>query len=163
MQFQEKLMNQTSENDKNSSFRHNFSPFGPNSGSQIFFSKIWLDQLLDIKVSYHHVKYQTKLMMQSWENLVTIGPTDGQTDESDFTWHCLANVERPIVNRKIDSQNPKYSFKKNATELFSKVSETLDKYDCWTGQDIGPSGQDFFISQKSQFIFDKLTANYIAR
>ena len=110
MQFQEKLMNQTSENDKNSSFRHNFSPFGPNSGSQIFFSKIWLDQLLDIKVSYHHVKYQTKLMMQSWENLVTIGPTDGQTDESDFTWHCLANVERPIVNRKIDSQNPKYSF-----------------------------------------------------
>ena len=31
MQFQETLISQTWENDKNSSFRHDFSPFGPNS------------------------------------------------------------------------------------------------------------------------------------
>ena len=31
-------------------------------------------------ISYHHVQYQKKLMIQSWENLVT----DRQTDDSDF-------------------------------------------------------------------------------
>ena len=36
-----------------------------------FFSKIWLRQSLDIMASYHHVQYQKKLMIQSWENLVT--------------------------------------------------------------------------------------------
>ena len=30
-------------------------------------------------VSYH-VQYQKKLMIQSWENLVTDGETDGETD-----------------------------------------------------------------------------------
>ena len=30
-----------------------------------FFSKIWLRQSLDIMVSYHHVQYQKKLMIQS--------------------------------------------------------------------------------------------------
>ena len=44
-------------------------------------------------VSYHHVQYQKKLMIQSSENLVT----DGQTDESesDFTGRRLTNIERP--------------------------------------------------------------------
>ena len=40
-------------------------------------------------VSY--VQYQKKLMIQSWEKLVT----DGQTDESDFIVRCPTNVERP--------------------------------------------------------------------
>ena len=43
------------------------------------------------KTKFRHVQYQKKLMMQSWENLVTDGQTerrtdgktDGQTDESD--------------------------------------------------------------------------------
>ena len=31
----------------------------------LFFSKIWLCQSLDIMVSYYHVQYQKKLMIQS--------------------------------------------------------------------------------------------------
>ena len=50
-------------------------------------------QSLDIMVSYHHVQYQKKLMIQSWENLVTDGRT---TDENDFIGRCPTNVERPI-------------------------------------------------------------------
>ena len=57
MQFQEKLMNQTWENGKKPSFGFDFDPFGPNSGHQFFFSKIWLRQSLDIMVSYHHAQY----------------------------------------------------------------------------------------------------------
>ena len=34
-------------------------------------------------------------MIQSWENLVTDGRTDRQTDESDFTGRSPTNVERP--------------------------------------------------------------------
>ena len=50
----------------------------------IFFSKIWLRQSLDNMVIYRHVQYQEKLIIQSWENLVTDGRTDRQTDETDF-------------------------------------------------------------------------------
>ena len=39
--------------------------------------KKWLRQSLKIMVSYHHVQYQKKLIIQSWENLVTDGQTDG--------------------------------------------------------------------------------------
>ena len=52
------------------------------------FSKIWLRQSLDVMVSYHHKQYQEKLLIQSWENLVTDGQIDGQTDESDFIGRC---------------------------------------------------------------------------
>ena len=31
----------------------------------IFFSKTWLRQSLDVMVSYHHVQYKKKLMIQS--------------------------------------------------------------------------------------------------
>ena len=34
-------------------------------------------------------------MIHSWENLVTEGRTDGQTDESDFIGRCPTDVERP--------------------------------------------------------------------
>ena len=61
----------------------------------LFFSKIWLFNLLYIMGSYHDVPYQKKLMIQLWENLVTDGRTDGQTDESDFIGRCPTNVERP--------------------------------------------------------------------
>ena len=54
---------------------------------QFFFSKICLCQSLDIMVSYHYVQYQKKLTIQSWENLVTDGRTDGQTNQqTDFPW-----------------------------------------------------------------------------
>ena len=79
MQFRGKLMNQIWENCKKPSFGPDFRPFGPNSGGQIFFSQIWLRQSLDIMVSYHHVQYPKKLMIQSWENLVTVGRTERWT------------------------------------------------------------------------------------
>ena len=41
--------------------------------TNFFFLKIWLCQWLDIMGSYHHVQYPKKLMIQSWENLVTNG------------------------------------------------------------------------------------------
>ena len=86
MQFQGKLMNQTWENGKKPSFEPNF---GPNSGCQIFFSKIWLRQSLEIMASYHHVQYQKKLRIQSWENLWWTNrhldrQTTEQREESDF-------------------------------------------------------------------------------
>ena len=68
-----------------------------------FFTKIWLHQSLDIMVSYHHVQYQKKLMIQSWESLVADRWLDGQmdwemdrqTDKSDFIGCCPTNVEHP--------------------------------------------------------------------
>ena len=77
--------------------------FGPNSSCLFFFffSKIF-HQPFDIMVSYHHVQYQKKLMIQSWENLVTAGRwtdklTDRQTDKSDFIGCCPTNIEHPIA------------------------------------------------------------------
>ena len=65
----------------------------------IFLKKIWLRQSLDIMVSYHHVQYQIKLIIQSWENLVSDGQTDGRTDEqtdkSDFIRCCPTKIEHP--------------------------------------------------------------------
>ena len=52
-------------------------------GQQIFLKKI-----IGVMVSYHHVQYQKKVMIQSWENLVT----DGQTNKGDFK----GNVEHPV-------------------------------------------------------------------
>ena len=89
MQFQVKPMNQSWENNKKPSFGPNFFPFGPNLGHQIFFSKIRLNQSVDIMVSYHHVQYQKKLMIQSWENVVT----DRQT-KWEWFHRTLFNVKK---------------------------------------------------------------------
>ena len=40
-----------------------FRPIGPKFGPTIFFLKIWLCQLVDIMVKYHHKKYQKKLII----------------------------------------------------------------------------------------------------
>ena len=60
-------------------------------------------------VSYHYVKYQKKLMTQSWENLVTDGRTDGRTErqtvESDFIGRCPTDVERPTVTYETRKHN----------------------------------------------------------
>ena len=61
--------------------------------TKISFSWIWLRQSLNTMVSYHHVQYQKKLLIQSWEKLVTDGQME--TEESDFIERCLTNVERP--------------------------------------------------------------------
>ena len=64
------------------SFETYFTPSGPNLSHQNSFSKIWLRQSIDIMVSYHHVQYQKKSKIQSWENLVmgrwTAGWSNGQ-------------------------------------------------------------------------------------
>ena len=80
MQFQGKRTIQTEENGKKTHFGPDLGPLGPNSGCQNFFSVMCLCQSLDIMVSYHHVKYQRNLMVQSWENLVTDGRIDRWTD-----------------------------------------------------------------------------------
>ena len=50
-------------------------------------------------VSYHHVKYQKKLKIQSQENFVMEKEMDGwtekQKDESDFIGHCPNDFEHP--------------------------------------------------------------------
>ena len=58
-------MIQTQENGEKPHFGLDLGPLGPNSGGESFISKIWLHQSLDIMVSYHHVQYQEKLMIQS--------------------------------------------------------------------------------------------------
>ena len=65
MQFQGNLMIQTQQNGKKPHFGPDLGPLDPKSGLEIFFSKIWLRQSLYILVSYHHMQYQKKLMIQS--------------------------------------------------------------------------------------------------
>ena len=90
-------MIQTQENGEKPCLGPDLGTLGPNSGHQFFFLKIWLRQSLDIMVSYHHVKYQKKLKIKSWENLVTERQTDGQMDTSDFRGRCLTDVEHQRI------------------------------------------------------------------
>ena len=68
-------MNQTWKNGKTPCFGPDFGPFNPNSGCQNFFSKIWLRQS---PITMYNIR--KKLMIQSWENLVTDGRTDGSVN-----------------------------------------------------------------------------------
>ena len=88
LQIQGKLMIQTQENGVKSHFGPNLGPLSPNSGHQTFFSKIWLCQSLDIVASYHHVQYQEKLIIQSWENLVT---DDRRTERREWFHRTLSH------------------------------------------------------------------------
>ena len=67
MEFHGKLTTQTQENGKKTNFGPDLDLLGPNSGRHFFFffSKIWIRQLLDIKVNYHRIQYQEKLITQS--------------------------------------------------------------------------------------------------
>ena len=71
MQFQQKLIIQTQENGGKRHFEPDLGPLGlVKFALQIFFFffEIWVRQSLDIimfMVSYHHVQYQKKLMIQS--------------------------------------------------------------------------------------------------
>ena len=67
MQYQGKLMNQTWENCKKTSFRTDFGPFGPNLDLKIF-HKFYLDYVVGIIASYHCMYFQEELMNQTWEN-----------------------------------------------------------------------------------------------
>ena len=67
MQFQQQLMIQTQENGGKLHFEPDLGPLGLVKFALriYFFLEIWLRQSLDIMVSYHHVQYQKKLMIQS--------------------------------------------------------------------------------------------------
>ena len=91
MQFQEKLVNQIWNNGKKPSFRSDSGPFDPNLAQQIFFFKKWLYQSLYTMVNYHHVQYQKNLMIQSSENLVTDGRSDGLTDWPEWFHRTLSS------------------------------------------------------------------------
>ena len=77
------------------SFWARFRPTGPKFGCQFFFFKIWLRQSLDIMFSYRHVKYQNKLMIQSWEI------SDGRMDRREWFHRTLTNWRRASKMNKI--------------------------------------------------------------
>ena len=87
-------MIQTQENGKKPHFGPDLGPLGP----------FWLRQSLDNTASYHHVKYQKNLMMQSWENLMRDGRTDilteGQTDGQWEWFHRTLSDWRLASNKK---------------------------------------------------------------
>lgn len=94
-----------------------------------FFSKVWLHQSLDTMIGYRHVKYQKKLIIQSWEKLETDvrmdEQTHGHTDESDFIGHCPTDVKSPIFTwYKVLRLNEE---KKNAKKSFKKI-ESLTRH-----------------------------------
>ena len=70
--------------------------------------KLWLPncflqnlahQSLDVMVSFHHVQHQKKLSIQSLENLVTDGQTEGQTDGQEW-FHTLSDYHWASDKRK---------------------------------------------------------------
>ena len=69
---------------KKNSFGTWFRPTGLKVKPKNYFSKTWLHQSVDIK-----------LTIQSWENLVIDGRRCRQMDKSDFIRCCLTNVEHP--------------------------------------------------------------------
>ena len=68
MQFQGKLMNQTSKNGKKTSFGHNFGTFGPNLGPKNFFHGLYLYYILGTIACYHCIQFQGKQMNETCEN-----------------------------------------------------------------------------------------------
>ena len=45
-------------------FRSILAHLGQIQATRYFFKKTWLRQLLDVLVSYHHIQYQEKLIIQ---------------------------------------------------------------------------------------------------
>ena len=72
-------MIQTQKNGEKPHFGPPLDPLDSNLDRQIFFSKLWLRQSLDVMVSYHHVQYQKKTNDLVLRKL-SVGRTDGQTD-----------------------------------------------------------------------------------
>ena len=89
-------MIQTKENGEKPHFGPDFWAQWSEIRTAKFLKKIWLRQSLDIMVSYHHGKYQEKLKIQTWENLVKDRQTDGRTDESEFIGCCRTGLKRRI-------------------------------------------------------------------
>ena len=73
-----------------------------------FFSKLSLCQSLDSIASYHHVQYQKKLMIQSWENLAMDVQTNQQRDESII---IIISLYLTSVKLKYNYKNISHSLK----------------------------------------------------
>ena len=82
---------------KETHFEHDLGHFGPNSGRQIFFNFLassvtrYHGQLSSCKIS------EKKPILRKFSD----GWTDGQTDHSNFTGCCPADVEHPIKRKPI--------------------------------------------------------------
>ena len=102
MQFQGKLKNQTLENGKKTSFRHNFGPFGP--GSPAFFFKY-----LALSVTRYHGQVSSCTILEKTNNPISRKLSERQKDrqrdrlmdKSDFIGQTLSNVERPKTKKLI--------------------------------------------------------------
>ena len=94
MQFHRNLVMQTQKNCKKPHLGPDLWLLGPRLDLKFFFSKIRLCQSLDIMVTYHHVQYQKKLIIQSWENLVMDRWTNWQTDRQE--WFLKKNFMAPF-------------------------------------------------------------------
>ena len=71
-------------------------------------------------VSYHYVQYQKKLMIQSWENLVTDERTDGRTDrQKRVTSHKAVRLTSSVHH--VGNQN-KNKNKREPSLFFSILS-----------------------------------------
>ena len=79
MEFQGNIIKKTWEYGKKLSFGPDFVTFGPILDPQKIFQNIWLNQSLDIMVSYHHVQYQKKTNDPILRKL-SDGQTHGQMD-----------------------------------------------------------------------------------
>ena len=96
MQLQEKLRDQTWENEKKkTSFGSDFCLFGPNLDCKIFFFK---NLALPVTRCHGPCRIKKKLMIQFLENLVTDGQTDRQADRQADRFANKPKIYHALVN-----------------------------------------------------------------
>ena len=117
-------------------FGPDFGPFDPNLGRQIFYSKIWLRQSLDIMIRYHHVQYEKKLMIHNWETWWrTDGRMDGRADRrTDRRTRVISWGAFPLKS-SVKEPRSEISFnfvrmKSNANRIYFMVGEISVRVSC---------------------------------
>ena len=88
MQFPGKLINQTWENGKETSFGPDFHPFGPNSGHLFFFFFFFFPKNLALPVTRYHGQLSSFTISEKTNDLIlrkfSDGRTEGQTDWQEW-------------------------------------------------------------------------------
>ena len=135
LQFYGKLMNQTSENGKKSSFGPDFRLFGPNStlahlpqilATEFFFFEFFSQAL---SVTRYHGQLSSCTISEKTNDPIlrklSGGRTDGQTetDQSDFMRHCPTNVVHSInhphcIQSKFNCPEIKKTLSSNSLVIF---------------------------------------------
>ena len=84
-------------------------------------------------VSYHHVQYQKKLTIQSWENLVMDGQTDTdrRMDDSDFIGCCQT---MPSIQKSFGPQKTWIVNVRKARKSLSPTTKATVKENHFRGQ-----------------------------